>query len=638
MSEKFEFKTETKRLLDMMINSIYTHKEIFLRELVSNASDAIDKRHFLSLTNDKVKNLDYEILVEANKENRTLTITDNGIGFTHEELVNNLGTIAKSGTKEFIDEMEKNKESKGEEDLIGQFGVGFYSGFMVADLIEVITKSPLSDKGYKFVSEGLESYTIEEDANAKEGTKIILHLRKDTDDVKYDTYLDEYTIKDLIRKYSDYIRYPIKTWTTKFKPTGEKDDKGVEKKEEVLELETINSMTPIWKKAKSEVGDEDLNSFYKQKFMDWQDPLLTIQSNVEGNVTYKSLLFIPKKAPYDLYNSNYEKGLQLYTKGVFIIDKCKELIPDYLKFVKGIVDTEDLPLNISREMLQEDRSLSLIAKSVESKILSELKKLLDKDRAKYEEFFKSYGVNVKYGVYENFGEKKDKLKDLILFDTILSDKKVTLKEYKDNMKEGQKAIYFASGENKDAVNRLPQMELVKNKGFDVLVLTDHIDEFMLQVLREYDGVEFKSINQGDLELLSDDEKKTLDKEKEDNKDLLEDLKKDLPDVKDVVISSRLTDSACCLSSGEGISFEMEKVLNAQQDTDGKVRADRILEINPNHELFKLIKDSYKTNKDSVKNYAKLLYDQALISQGMPLSNPKEFSDLLVELMTNSLKK
>ena len=636
MSEKFEFKTETKRLLDMMINSIYTHKEIFLRELISNASDAIDKRHFLSLTNENVKDAEYEILVESDKANRTLTITDNGIGFTHDDLVNNLGTIAKSGTKEF---MEAAKDSKdGENQLIGQFGVGFYSGFMVANLIEVITKSPLDNKGYKFTSEGLDSYTIEEDNSISEGTKIVLHLRENTEDVKYDDYLDEYTLKDLIRKYSDYIRYPIKTWVTKFKPTGEKDDKGNEKSEEVKELETINSQTPIWQKPKGEVTDEQLNTFYKQKFMDWQDPLLTIQSNVEGNVCYKSLLYIPKKAPYDLYSSNYEKGLQLYTKGVFIIDKCKELLPDYLKFVKGIVDTEDLPLNISREMLQEDRSLSLIAKSVESKILSELKKLEEKDRTKYEEFFEAYGVNIKYGTYEDFGAKKDKLKDLLLFDTILSDKKVTLKEYKDNMKEGQKAIYFASGVDKEQVNKLPQMEIVKNKGFDVLVLTDHVDEFMIQMLKDYDSVEFKSINQGDLDLLSDDEKKNLESEKEANKDLLEDIKKELPEVKDVVISSRLTDSACCLSSGDGISFEMEKVLNAQQDTEGKVRADRILEINPNHELFKLIKESYKENKESIKSYTKLLYDEALISQGMPVSDPKEFSDLLVDLMTKSLKK
>ncbi len=637
MSEKFEFKTETKKLLDMMINSIYTHKEIFLRELISNASDAIDKRHFLSLTNQDIKNLDYEIKVEANKGDRTLTISDNGIGFTYDELINNLGTIAKSGTKEFMEENKKD-DSQTEEELIGQFGVGFYSGFMVADLIEVYTKSPISDKGYKFVSEGLDSYTIDETNEVSDGTKIVLHLRENTEDNNYDNYLDEYTIKELVRKYSDYIKYPIKTWVTKYNKTGEKDENGNEKEEETLELETINSMKPIWKKAKNEVTDEEINSFYKQKFNDWQDPLITINASVEGNVTYKSLLFIPKKAPYDLYNANYEKGLQLYTKGVFVIDKCKELIPDYLKFVKGIVDTEDLPLNISREMLQEDRSLTLIAKSVETKILSELKKLLEKDREKYIEFYNAYGINLKYGVYEDFGAKKDKLQDLLLFDTVLGDKKVTLKEYKEQMKEGQKDIYYASGANKEAVNKLPQIEIVKNKGYDVLVLTDHVDEFMIQVLREYDKTPFKSINQGDLDLLSEDEKKDIEAKKEENKDMLQAIKDSLGEVKDVVISSRLTDSACCLSSGDGISFEMEKVLNAQQDSTSHVKADRILEINPNHELFTLMQEAYKDNKDSIKDYSKLLYDQALIQEGMTLSDPKEFSELLINLMTKSLKK
>jgi molecular chaperone HtpG len=636
MAEKFEFKTETKRLLDMMINSIYTHKEIFLRELISNASDAIDKRHYLSLTNQNIKNLDYEILVEADKEKRTLTITDNGIGFTHDELVNNLGTIARSGSRQFVEEMTE-KGEKNDTDIIGQFGVGFYSGFMVADSIEVYTKSPLDAKGYKFVSEGLDSYTIDEAEGLNEGSKIVLHLRPNTDDVKYDEYLDEYTIKDLIKKYSDYVRYPIKTWVTKFVPSKEKDEKGNPKTEETRELETINSQTPIWKKDKKDVKDEELNNFYKSKFMDWQDPLLTIQSNVEGNVTYRSLLFIPKKAPYDLYSSKFEKGLQLYTKGVFVLDKCKELLPDYLKFVKGLVDTEDLPLNISREMLQEDKALTLIAKSVESKILSELKKLCDKDRAKYEEFFNAYGINLKYGVYENFGEKKDKLQDLILFSTTNSDTKVTLKEYKDHMVEGQKNIYYASADNKDKVLALPQMESLKNKGYDVLVLTDNVDEFMIQVLREYDKVEFKNINSSDLDLLSDDEKKDIEKAKEDNKDLLTSIKEALPDVKDVVISTHLTDSACCLSSGEGISFEMEKVLNSQQG-DNKVKAERILEINSNSELFKLIQESYKESKDSVKDYSKLLYDEALINQGLPLENPREFSNLLENLMKKSLSK
>ena len=637
MAEKFEFKTETKRLLDMMINSIYTHKEIFLRELISNASDAIDKRHYLSLTNQNIKNLDYEILVEADKEKKTLTITDNGIGFTHDELVNNLGTIARSGSRQFVQELNE-KGEKNDTDIIGQFGVGFYSGFMVASSIEVYTKSPLDNKGYKFVSEGLDSYTIDEVDGLNEGTKIVLHLRDNTEDVKYDEYLDEYSIKDLIKKYSDYVRYPIKTWVTKFVPTKEKDEKGNPKTEETRELETINSQTPIWKKDKKDVSEEELNNFYKSKFMDWQNPLLTIQANVEGNVTYKTLLFIPAKAPYDLYQSKYEKGLQLYTKGVFVIDKCKELIPDYLKFVKGLVDTEDLPLNISREMLQEDKALTLIAKSVETKILSELKKTLEKDREKYLEFFKAYGVNLKYGIYENFGEKKEKLQDLILFDSTNSDSKLTLKEYKDQMIEGQKNIYYASAKNKEAVLALPQMEALKSKGYNVLVLTDNVDEFMLSVLHEYDKVEFKNINSADLDFLSDDEKKEAEKTKEDNKDLLASIKDSLSDVKEVKISTRLTDSACCLSSGEGISFEMEKVLNSQQDGEQKVKAERILEINPNHELFKLISESYKSDKESVKDYAKLLYDEALINEGLPVENIREFSSLLEKLMAKSLTK
>ncbi len=635
MAQKYEFKTETKRLLDMMINSIYTHKEIFLRELISNASDAIDKRHYLSLTNQNIKNLDYEIKVEADKEARTLTITDNGIGFTHNELINNLGTIAKSGSKQFVEEMDD--ASKADVDIIGQFGVGFYSGFMVADLIEVYTKSPLDEKGYKFTSEGLDSYTIDE-VETEEGTKIVLHLRPNTEDINYDNYLDEYTIKELVRKYSDYIRYPIKTWVTKYNTLDEKDEDGNPKTEETKELETINSQTPIWKKDKKDATDEEINSFYKSKFSDWQDPLVTIWSSVEGNVTYKSLLFIPAKAPYDLYNSNYEKGLQLYTKGVFVIDKCKELIPDYLKFVKGLVDTEDLPLNISREMLQEDKALTQIAKSVESKILSELKKLLEKDREKYEKFFEAYGVNLKYGIYENFGAKKDKLQDLILFESVNSDKKITLKEYKEKMVEGQKNIYFASAQNKEQVLKLPQIDSIKAKGFDCLVLTDHVDEFMLQVLREYDKVEFKNINSSDLDLLSDAEKEEIKQTETDNKELLDAIKSSLPDLKEVKISTRDLSSACMLSSGEGLSFEMEKVLNAQQDTDGKVRAERILEINPKSELFTLIKESYSTDKDSIKDLAELLYDEALINQGLSLADTKRFTTLLENLMTKSLKK
>lgn len=631
MAENFKFKTETKRLLDMMINSIYTHKEIFLRELISNASDAIDKRHFISLTNENVKPHDYEIIVEASKKDRTITITDNGIGMTEEEIQNNLGTIAKSGSKEFLEKIE-NEKNKDDVDIIGQFGVGFYSAFMVADNVEVYTKSALSVQGYLFKSEGLESYSIEKSDYKEDGSKIVLHLRENTEEENYDEYLDEYRIKDLIKKYSDYVRYPIKTWVTKFTPTGEKDENGNEKENEEQVLETVNSMVPIWKKNKKDVTDEELNSFYKQKFMDWQDPLFTIFTNVEGNVTYNALVFIPKKAPFDLYNEKYEKGLQLYTKGVFILDKCKELVPDYLRFIKGLVDSSDLSLNISREMLQDDRTIQKIASSLEKKILSELTNALKNDREKYEEFFKNYGINLKYGIYENYGQKKDKLEDLILFTTINKDKSSTLAEYVEAMPEGQKDIYFASAKDKDAVLKLPQIEILKKKGYDVLVLTDHVDEFMLQVMNSYKEHNFKSISQGDLDLVDEEEAKALDKVKDDNKELFDAIKAALPEVKDVIVSKRLTDSPVCLRAGDSLSFEMEKVLNAQQDSNGSIKADRILEINPNHAVFKAVCDAYAKDKNSVAKYAKVLYGEALLMEGMPLDNPTEFTSLVTELL------
>lgn len=626
MAKNFKFKTETKRLLDMMINSIYTHKEIFLRELISNASDAIDKRHYLSLTDTSLAT-DYEIVVEAKKDERTLTISDNGIGMTLEELQNNLGTIAKSGSKEFIEKIQ-NSNDKDSVDIIGQFGVGFYSAFMVAKEVLVYTKSPSENKGYVFKSEGLESYSIEECEKEDYGTRIVLKLRDNTDDVNYDEYLDEYRIKELIRKYSDYVRYPIKTWVTKYST---KEDGKDEEEEHVLE--TVNSMIPIWKKAKKDVTEEELNSFYKQKFMDWQDPLMTIFTSVEGNVTYNSLVFIPKKAPFDLNSDKYEKGLQLYTKGVFILDKCKELVPDYLRFVKGLVDSADLSLNISREMLQDDRTLHRIASSLEKKILSELSKTLKNDRAKYEEFFKTYGLNLKFGVYQDFGAKKDDLKDLIIFNTMNEESPITLAEYVEKMKEDQKAIYFASGATKEAVLNLPQVKAIKDKGYDLLVLTDYIDEFMLQVLQSYNDKPFKSVSQGELDLLSEEESKEIDKLHEDNKDLFEEIKNSLPEVKDVVLAKREIEGPVCLRAGEHLSFEMERVLNAQANADGHVKADRILEINPHHEVFKKLEAAYKEDKESVKDYAKVLYAQALLLEGMPLDNPKEFSELLTKLLT-----
>ncbi len=626
-----EFKTETKRLLDMMINSIYTHKEIFLRELISNASDAIDKRHYLSLTDSSKAADAYEILVEADKEKRTLTITDNGIGMTKEDLVEHLGTIAKSGSKEFLEKIEKEKTP--DVDIIGQFGVGFYSAFMVAKEITVYTKSVEDGKAHVFTSEGLDSYEIEDCELDTYGTKIVIFLRENTEDVKYDDFLEEYQIKDLIKKYSDYVRYPIKTWVTKY------DEKKEEEKDEEththLELETINSMLPIWKKNKSEVTDEELNTFYKAKFMDYQDPITHIHVNVEGMLTYNALLFIPKKPIYD-FNDRNERGLQLYTKGVFILDKCKDLIPEYLRFVKGLVDSADLPLNISREMLQEDRSIKKIATNVEKKILAELGRMLKNDREKFEEFFNDYGINLKYGLYEDYGAKKDSLKDLIILSSLNKDKRISFAEYKEAMVEGQKEIYYAVGKDKEAVLKLPQMDLIKNKGYDVLILADDVDEFMLQVLTEYDGVKFKSINQGDLDLIDEDQAKKIDELKEEKKDILEDLKKALPECKDVIFSKRLVEAPCCLTAAEGLSFEMERVLAAQHQGRG-MKAERILEINPNHRVFQAMEKAYEADKDCLEKYAKLLYTQALLMEGILPTDPKEFSESLCELMIDSVK-
>lgn len=636
MKEKMEFKTETKRLLDMMINSIYTHKEIFLRELISNASDAIDKRHYLSLTDSTKACDEYKIVVEADKDARTLTITDNGIGMTKEELVNHLGTIAKSGSKEFLEKIEKEKTP--DVDIIGQFGVGFYSAFMVAKEISVDTKSVTDETAHIFTSEGLDSYDIDESTKEDYGTKITIYLRDNTEDNNYDEFLEEYRIKELIKKYSDYVRYPIQTWVTKYdeKPENEKDEDKDEEEHTHLELETINSMLPIWKKNKSEVTDEELNNFYKSKFMDYQDPITSIHINVEGMLTYTALLFIPKKPLFEMNDRN-ERGLQLYTKGVFILDKCKDLIPEYLRFVKGLVDSADLPLNISREMLQEDRSIKKIATNVEKKILSELGRMLKNDREKYEEFFNDYGVQLKFGLYEDYGAKKDSLKDLIILPSLNNEKRITFAEYKEKMVEGQKEIYYAVGKDKEAVMKLPQMDLIKNKGYDVFILTDDVDEFMLQVLSEYDGVKFKSINQGDLDLIDEEESKKIDELKETKKDLLEDLKKALPECKDVVFSKRLVEAPCCLSAGEGLSFEMERVLQNQNQGRG-MKAERILEINPNHDVFKAIEQAYDKDKDSLVKYAKLLYTQALLMEGILPSNPKEFSDSLCELMLDSLNK
>ena len=628
MREKIEFKTETKRLLDMMINSIYTHKEIFLRELISNASDAIDKRHYLSLTNTELAGDGYQILVETDKEARTLTIIDNGVGMTKEELISHLGTIAKSGSKEFLEKIEN--ENTPDVDIIGQFGVGFYSAFMVANHIEVYTKSVNESQGYLFNSDGLESYEIEEVDLDNVGTKIVIYLKENTEDINYDEYLEEFKIKELVKKYSDYVRYPIKIWVTKYDDNDENEEASSH-----LELETINSMLPIWKKSKSEINEEELNNFYKSKFMDYQDPISSIHINVEGMLTYNALLFIPKKPMFDFGNNN-ERGLQLYTKGVFILDKCKDLIPEYLRFIKGLVDSADLPLNISREMLQEDKAIKKIATNVEKRILSDLGRMLKNDRDKYEEFFDAYGVNLKFGLYENYGEKKDSLKDLIILNSLNEEKRITFAEYKEKMIEGQSFIYYAVGKDKESVLNLPQMDLIKNKGYDVLILSDDVDEFMIQMLGEYEEIKFKSINQGDLDLIDEEESKKIDELKETKKDLLESIKNNLPEVKEVVLSKRLVEAPCCLSAGEGLSFEMERVLQ-QQNPNRTIKAERILEINPNHEVFKAIEKAYESNNDLVSKYANVLYTQALLMEGILPSNPKEFADILSELMINSVK-
>lgn len=634
MSEEIKFKTETKRLLDLMINSIYTNKDIFLRELISNASDALDKHHYLTLTDQSVEAQDYQIMVVADKNDKTITISDNGIGFTYDELKENLGTIAKSGSKEFVEKLdEKNKDSV---DIIGQFGVGFYSAFIVGSEVEVLTKSPKSDKAYVFRSEGLDRYTIDECNKDSVGTTIIIHLKDDTEDVKYSEYLEEWKIKELIVKYSDYIRYPIKTYVTSWEETDEKDENGNPKQVEVKKLETVNSMVPLWKKNKNDITEEELNGFYKDKFYDYQDPMMSMHFNVEGLISYNALLFIPKRSPMNLYSEEFERGLQLYTKGVFILDKCKDLIPDYMRFVRGLVDTSDLSLNISREMLQDDKTLKKIASNVEKKILSELEKTLKNDRAKYETFFDEYGISIKYGCYEDYGANKDKLKDLLLFKTLKEDKYITLSEYVAQMPEGQKDIYFACGKDRNTVINLPYLDQLKKKGYDALICTDGVDEFLFNVLRDYNEHQFKSVNTGDLDLLDEEENKKIDEIKEEKKDLLQALKDSLKDdVVDVVLSKRLTDNAVCLSSKNNVSIEMEKILAAQDKYGAK--AEKVLEINPNHEVFKAVEAAYQRNPKDIDKYATFLFDNALVVEGLPVKDNVKFAQIMCELFVNANK-
>ena len=639
MSEIKEFKTESKRLLDLMINSIYTNKEIFLRELISNASDAIDKYHYMSLTNDKYeKRNDYKIKIAVDKENRMISIEDNGIGMTYDDLVQHLGTIANSGSLEFMKKLEESENKKEDIDIIGQFGVGFYSAFMVGKKVVVESRSPDASTGYRFTSTGEDTYEIEECERDKVGTLIKVYLRDDSEEASYSSFLEEWTIKSLVKKYSDYVRYPITMEVTKSKPKLDAEGKEIEgEREEYQEEETLNSMIPLWKKNKKDVTKEQLNEFYKNKFYDMQDPIVSTLVNVDGNISYQALLYIPHDAPYGLYTDKYEKGLQLYSKGVFIQDKCKELLPDYLKFVKGLVDSADLSLNISREILQQNKQLELIAKNVEKKILSELSSLMKDDFSKYVEFFNTYGTHLKYGIYADYGMKKDMIKDLLIYKTLNSDKEITLKQYKEEMKEGQKVIYYASGKTKEAVLAMPQMDIMKEKGYNVLVLTDDIDEFALMMMKDYDGVEFKSIASSDIDILSEEDKKKISDLKESKKSLFDKMKEILKDdVSEVRLSERLVSSPVCLVSGEGLTLEMERVL--QENPENKdVKASRILEINPHHELFKAIEKVYEEDEESLSKYAHLLYNQALLIEGMPIKDPVAFSKDMCDLMIKAVK-
>lgn len=624
-----EFKAESKRLLDMMINSIYTHKEIFLREIISNASDAIDKLYFKSLTDTSVgmKKSDFAINIAIDKENRTLTVSDNGIGMTEEDLENNLGTIANSGSFAF----KKDNDLGDDVDIIGQFGVGFYSTFMVAKEVTVVTKAFGSDQAYKWTSDGVEGYTIEEcDKPDGVGTTITLKLKDDTDDEKYSTYLDQYQIQSLVKKYSDYIRFPIRMEVEHTHYNEEGKEPEVHKA-----IETLNSMTPIWKKNKSELKDEDYNNFYMEKFGDYEPPVAHIHSKNEGVATYDALLYIPARAPFDYYSKDYEKGLQLYSSGVMIMEKCADLLPDWFSFVKGVVDSEDLSLNISRELLQQDRQLKIIAKNLEKSIKNELAKLLKNDREKYEKFYSVFGLQFKFGIYQSYGAANETLKDLLMFPSSFDGKNVTLKEYVSRMKEDQKEIYYACGETKERIEMLPQLEKIKDKGYEVLYFTQDVNEFAIKVMINYDGKPFKSISDADLDLDTEEEKEEAKKLDEENKDMFAFMQEAIADkVKTVRLSKKLKTHPVCLSSDGSITIEMEKVLNAMPQNDGnKVKAEKALEINPNHPIFEKLKDLYANDKDKLKDYAKLLYDQALLIEGMSIDNPVEFANLVCELMT-----
>ena len=635
--ENKQFKAESKRLLDLMINSIYTNKEIFLRELISNASDAIDKLYYRSLTdkNVKVNKDDLYIRVTPNKEARTLTIEDNGCGMNKEELEENLGTIAKSGSLAFKEaaKAKENAEKDDDVNIIGQFGVGFYSAFMVASKVRVESKCYGAEKAYAWESEGAEGYTIDECDKSDFGTKIILTLKADTDDEKYSDFLAEYKIEELIRKYSDYIRYPIKMEVEHEheveQPEGEKKEPKFEK---VRHDEILNSMIPIWKKNKSEVSDEDYNNFYQEKFWDYQKPLKVIRTSVEGDVSYTALLYIPSHTPYDYYTKDFKRGLQLYSNGVLIMDKCEDLLPDCYGFVRGLVDSPDLSLNISREMLQHDRQLKIIAKNLDKKIKSELLDMLHKNREDYEKFFTTFGTTLKFGVYNDFGLNKDNLKDLLMFHSSTENKLVTLDEYVDRMKEGQDKIYYACGETVDKIELLPQVEAVKEKGYEILYLTENIDEFVVQVLMEHKEKKFINVCANDVDLDTDEEKEALKKENEENKDMFTLMKETIGEgVQEVRFTHRLKNHPVCLTSEGALSVEMEKVINSMPN-DQKVKAQTALEINDSHPIAQKIKELYVNDKEALKKYTQVLYAQARLIEGLPVENPTQISNLICEII------
>lgn len=624
--KKRQFKTESKRILDLMINSIYTNKEIFLRELISNSSDALDKLYYLSLTNKdiKVNKDDLFIRVDYNKDKRTITISDNGTGMTEEELENNLGVIAESGSLKF---KEENKE-QNDVNIIGQFGVGFYSAFMVSDKVTVESKSYKDDKATIWESAGVDGYTLSPSDKKENGTIITLHLKEDTEDYNYSELLSEYKLRGIIKKYSDYISYPIKMEVENNRKKEDSDEY-----ETYKEVITVNSMIPLWKRNKKDITEEEYNNFYSDKFFDYDKPLDVLHFNIEGNVNYNALLYIPSHAPYDYYSKEYEKGLQLYTNGVLIMDKCSELLPDYFSFVRGVIDTEDIPLNISRETLQDDKNIKLIAKSIESKVKNELLDLLKNNRDKYLEFYKAFGMQLKFGIYNDYGMHKDKLEDLIMFYSSSEKKLITLDEYVNKLKEEDKNIYYCAGETVDKIDMLPQVEGIKDK-HEVLYLTDYVDEFAIMAIHEYKGKTFVNVTNESTDLSTDEEKEKINKENSDNKDMLEEMKKVLEgNVEEVKLTNKLKSHPVCLTTTGEVSTSMEKVINAMP-TDEKIKANEVLEINASHKIVDKLKDLYKNNKDEFTKYTKVIYYEARLIEGLPIDNPTELSNLMCDIMAN----